>query len=110
MTRGGSGDSVSVRWLIEEGVWNPHLPRAENMLRLAQYRAGLERIGGEQGLGWARDLVARYRAGRPVLRAAVKQAMEALGMPDEPILVRPAKPVPRPDAMERAAGDVEVEF
>lgn len=110
MSRRGPSDSAAVRWLTDRGVWRPQLPYAENMQRCADYRAKIGRLGADPGKQWARELVARYRAGEPVPAYSIRLAMAALGMAPETVLVKPEKPVPRPDRMERAAGDVEVAF
>lgn len=113
MSRRGPTDSVAVRWLIERGVWLPQLPYAENMQRCADYRAQMVasgRMGAEPGKDWAREMVARYRAGDAVSAYSIRLALSALGMQPETILTKPGKAVPRPDRMEQAAGDVEVSF
>lgn len=113
MTRRGPTDSAAVRWLIDQGVWLPQLTHAENMQRCADYRArlvGSGRFGAEPGKQWARELVARYRAGESLPPQFVRLAMQALGMQPETILAKPGKAVPKPDRMEQAAGDVEVRF
>lgn len=103
-----STDTVAVRWLIDRGVWLPGKTHAENMQRCADFRAKYARLGSEPGKQWARDIIADYRAGVVLQPYGVKLAFAALGMPEEPLLHRLAKPVPRPDAKERQAGDVEV--
>lgn len=104
-------ESIALRWLIDRGVWLPKASQAENMQRCADARAkwGL-RMGSEPGKEWARILVADYRAGVVVHPYSVGLAMRALGLPEETILRSPTKPVPRPDRMEIAAGDVEVQW
>lgn len=109
MRGGGAVDPVAVRWLVERGVWKPALAHAENMRRVAEFRASMGRLGADPGKGWARDLVAAYRDGQRVPRYSLRLAMAALDMREEPIVERPARPVPRPDIKDRAAGDVEVE-
>ena len=113
MSRPFPTDAAAVRWLTAAGVWVPKMTYSENMTRCADYRAKLGRIGGDPGKTWARDLVARYRAGEAVQVYSIRLAMEALDLPPETILRTPRTPrtpVPRPDSKERAAGDVEVAF
>lgn len=107
----GAVDSVAVRWLIDRGVWLPKASHAENMQRCAEFRQQMTRLGAEPGKEWARGIVADYRDGVVLPMYAVKLAFQALGLPEEKqVLRKPARPVPRPDAMERQAGDVEVAF
>lgn len=108
--RRGPQDSAAVLWLIERDVWLPDLAHAENMERCARYREKLGRIGAPPGKQWAQDILARYRSGERMQAYNVRLAMDALGMTTEPVLHPPAHPVPRPDAKERQANDVEVEF
>lgn len=103
-------DPVAVRWLTERGVWLPAASHAENMARCAEFRSRMGRIGADAGKGWARELVARYRAGEAVPLYSIRLAMAALEMPPETILERPSRPGPRPDRKELAAGDVEASF
>jgi hypothetical protein len=98
-----------VLWLTDKGVWMPDLSHTENMRRCADYRATLGRFGAPPGKEWAQDIITRYRAGAHQPAYVVRLAMDALGI-NEPVLHPPAKPVPRPDAKERQAGDVEVTF
>lgn len=107
--RRGPQDSAAVLLLTDKGVWKPALSHTENMDRCADYRSSLGRIGAPPGKQWAQDIMTRYRAGERMQAYNVRLAMDALDI-NEPVLHPPAKPVPRPDAKERQAGDVEVEF
>lgn len=109
--RRGPEDAVAVRWLTERGVWLPGKSHAENMERCAKFREKVGgRIGTDTGKQWAKNIVDRYQSGERVPMQFVRLAMEALGRGDVPLVRTPEKPVPRPDAKERAAGDVEVSF
>lgn len=102
-------ETVAVRWLIDAGVWLPDAGHAENMQRCAAARAKWgARLGAEPGKAWARAVLDRYRAGKPLPMEAVRMAMAALGMPQQPVLRTPGAVVSRPDRKDMAAGDVEV--
>lgn len=103
-------ETVAIRWLISAGVWDPRATHAQNMQRCADARTRWGRLGAEPSKQWAKDLISDYRAGVVVHPYAVKLAMQALGMPEETVLRRPTKPAPHPDAKERQAGDVEVQW
>lgn len=110
MSRGNYVDPVAVRWLTEQGIWHPSAQHVENMERVmaaAHEFAARSVFGAQPGKQWARDLIARYRAGEPLLSMQIKLAMAALDI-REPVLRNPDNPVPRPDAKDRAAGDVDV--
>lgn len=110
MSRGR--ESVAVQWLIDRGVWLPKASYAENMQRCADARAQwCRRMGAEPGKEWARRLVEDYRAGVGGLHPySVGLAMRALGLPEETVLRPPVGPVSRPERMETAAGNVEVQW
>lgn len=104
-------DSVSMRWLIERGVWLPKASHAENMQRCAEFRQRFARLGAEPGKEWAKRIIDDYREGVVLPMYAVRLAFQALGIPEErQVLRKPTRPVMRPDARERQAGDVEVAF
>lgn len=103
-------ESVSVRWLINAGVWDPKATHTQNMQRCADARSRWSRLGADPSKQWAHDVVSDYRAGVEIHPYSVRLAMQALGMPEETLLRKPAKPVPRPDMKELQAGDVEVEW
>lgn len=103
-------EPAHLRWLIDAGAWRPKDSHAANMQRLADARVRWSRMDAEPGKDWARRIVADYRAGVALHPYAIKLAMQALGMPEETILRTPSRPVPRPDRMETAAGDVEVQW
>lgn len=103
--------SVAVRWLIDCGVWLPGKSHSENMARCAEYRATKrDRLGAPASKQWAQDLVERYQQGQPVPVYFVRLACDALDRQSDPILRNPKKPFPKPDAKQRQANDVEVEF
>lgn len=110
MSRPRPTDSAAVRWLTDRGVWQPGRSYADNLERCAKFRAKLGRIGAPPGKQWAQDLMARYKAGERMPAQFVRLAMAALGLPEQPLVMPPEHPVPRPDNKERAAGDVEVAF
>lgn len=98
------------RWLTDAGVWKPGRSHAQNMQACVEARSRWGRLGAEPGKQWARDLVERYKAGECLHPTQIRLAHEALGIKPEPVLRKPARPVPRPDARERQAGDVTMEF
>lgn len=106
--RRGPEDSAAVAWLTQRGVWQPGKSHAENMERCAMFRAKITRVGADPGKKWAQDIADRYQAGERIPMQFVRLAMDALGRGDVPLVHPPSRPVPRPDAKERAAGDVEV--
>lgn len=77
---------------------------------LDEVRARLASASTAPSKDWARTLVAKYRAGERVHRFALEMAWEVLGMAPEPVVMRPRRGVQRPDARDRQAGDVEVDF
>lgn len=98
------------RWLADAGVWKPGRSHGENMQACAEARSRWGRLGADPGKQWARDLVARHRAGECLHPTQIRLAHEALELKPEPVLRKPARPVPRPDVRDRQAGDVSMEF
>lgn len=97
-------------WLIENDLLVPGEPMARTMRRLAEYRKRLATTPKPGPKQWARDLVRWHAEGRAVPTEHLALANAALGRHHEPVLVHPDPKPPRPDAKERAAGDVEVAF
>ncbi len=104
-------ETAAQRWLADRGVWRPGAPLADNMQRCADARARWQTMGAAPGKEWAHNIVADHRAGVAMPPYVVRVAYEALDLePEKQALRKPRWPVPRPDARERQAGDVEVEF
>lgn len=104
-------ETFAQRWLADRGVWRPGAALAENMQRCAEARQRWHTMGAAPGKDWAHAIVADHREGVAMPTYVVRLAYEALGLELEAQLLRkPRWPVPRPDARERQAGDVEVEF
>lgn len=104
-------ETFAQRWLADRGVWRPGAPLDENMQRCAQARQRWQHLGAIPGKDWAHAIVADHREGVAMPPYVVRVAYEALGLePEAQVLRKPRWPVPRPDARERQAGDVEVEF
>lgn len=99
----------AVRWLAERGLLVRGESAGGRMRRLAAYREHIKTAAKPGPDQWARDLLARHKAGERILPQMVRMATDALGLSPEPVVVTPKRPVPRPDAKERQAGDVEVD-
>ena len=97
------------RWLVDRGLLVRGDSPIERMRRLAAYREAVKTMAKPEPRQWARDLLARHRAGERIMPQMVRMATDALGLSPEPVLMTPERPVPRPDAKERQAGDVEVD-
>lgn len=97
-------------WLVERDLLVPGEPPARTMQRCAAFRAALAGKAKPGPLEWAREVLRQHAAGLLVQPYCVRVANDALGRHEEPELRAPARPVPRPDAKERQAGDVEVAF
>lgn len=97
------------RWLVERGLLVRGDSPGDRMRRLAAYREQVKTLAKPDPKQWARDLMARHRAGERVLPQMVRMATDALGLAPEPRLMTPDPKPPRPDVRERQAGDVEVE-
>lgn len=107
--RRGQEDLGAVDWLTRRGVWQPGATHSDNMARCAEFRSRMTRLGAPPGKQWAQDIVGRYQAGERLPDYAVKLAMSALDI-TQPLIHPPKRPVVRPDAKERQAGDVDVGF
>ena len=104
-------ETFAQRWLADRGVWRPGASLAENMQRCAEARQRWQTMGAAPGKDWAHAIVADHREGVAMQPYVVRVAYEALRLePEAHVLRKPRWPVPRPDARERQAGDVEVEF
>lgn len=104
-------ETFAQRWLADRGVWRQGASHAENMQRCVEARQRWQALGAAPGKDWAHAIVADHREGVVMPPYVVRLAHEALDLePETPALRKPRRPVPRPDARERQAGDVEVEF
>lgn len=104
-------ETLAQRWLVDRGVWVPGAPLDDNMQRCAAARQRWQSIGAAASKSWAHAIVECHRAGEVLQPYAVKIAYAALDLEPEPqVLRKPRRTVPRPDAVQRQAGDVEVDF